>query len=250
MKTAILAAVMGLAAAPVFAESSLGIEGATLSFGMTQDEAGDAQTQVRATVDVAVTGAHGLQGDLAFEDTAHGTIGRLTGHLYMDPVAGQKYGLFLAMSDLDGRSLTWGELGAEGQLEISDTLTIEGRTGLGRADSGSLDYIFGGVALAAALTDSFDVELSLDVADFDEAAFRATAVDLGLRANYSREGSPWGVYAELIHSDLTGRDGAPAETRLGLGLTMAFGNAGGVSTDGRAFRDRDPVAALIRRGLR
>ena len=250
MKTAFLAIAMAAVAAPALAESSLGIEGATLSFGMTQDEAGDAQTQVRTTVDVAVTGAHGLQGDLSFEDTAHGTIGRLAAHLYMDPVAGQKYGLFLAMSDLDGRSLTWGELGAEGQLQLSDTVLIEGRTGLGRADSGSLDYIFGGVAVSAALSDSFDVELSLDVTDFDEAAFRATAVDLGLRANYSPEGRPWGVYAEVIHSDLTGRDGASAETRIGLGLTMSFGNAGGVSTEGRAFRDRDPVAALVRRGLR
>ena len=93
-------------------------------------------------------------------------------------------------------------------------------------------------------------EATLDVADFDEADFRATAIDLGLKATFSPDGSPWGIEATAVHSELTGRDGAAGELRLGIGLSMAFGNAGGTSTDTRHFRDHDAVAPLVRRGLR
>ncbi len=245
-----LAALVILAATPAMAGSDLGIGGGTLSLGALEDESGEPRFRIRASVGVAVTHAHGLQGDLAFEDTGHGTIGRLTGHAYMDPVDGQKYGVFLALSDLDGRSLSWGEFGVEGQYSLSDTVLIEGRTGLGRTDKDSLDYIFGGLSLAYPYSPDVMLEASLDIADFDETGFRATAIDTTLRASYGPEGRAWGVYAELVHSDLTGRDGADGEVRLGLGLTMRLGNAGGVATGGRAFRDHDPVAPLIRRGLR
>ena len=192
---------------PAMAGSGLGIEGAALSFGALQDETGDMQVRFSTSVDVAITAAHGLQGDLSFQDTSGGTIGRLAGHLYMDPVPGQKYGLFLALSDLDGRSLTWGDFGVEGQFALSDVTVIEGRAGLGRADSGSLDYIFGGLSLAHAISPDITLEASLDLAEFDEADFRATAVDAGLRVAYTPEDSHWGLYAEVVHSDLTGRDG-------------------------------------------
>ena len=248
MRSSIFALALSLAS-PAFAESSLGITGATLSFGALQDESGAEQVLSRATVDVAITEAHGLQGDLSFEDTGHGTIGRLAAHLYMDPVHGQKYGLFFAMSDLDGRSLNWVSAGVEGQLDLSENLQIAGRTGLGRVDEGGLDYIFGGVSVAYAVSPATTFEATLDVADFDETDFRATSIDIGLRAAYSPEGSPWGIEATAIHSDLTGRDGAAGEMRLGLGLTMAFGNAGGTSRDTRHFRDHDAVAPLVRRGL-
>lgn len=208
------------------------------------------QSGGRATVDVAVTEVHGLQGDLSFQDTAQGTIGRLTAHAYMDPVEGQKYGLFASMSDLDGRSLSWFDLGAEGQLNISDSAVIGVRAGLGRADDDSLDYIFGGVSLAYALSPSFEVELALDAVDFDESDFRATSVESALTAKYAPAGQPWGLYASATYSDLTGRDGADAELRIGAGLSISFGTSGGSSANTRHFRDHDTVAPLVRRGLR
>lgn len=249
MRTGILALALA-SATPVFAESSLGIAGADLTLGVLQDEAGRTQTVGRATVDVAITTAHGLQGDISFEDTSQGLIGRLNGHLYMDPVAGQKYGLFLAMSDLDGQSLNWLDFGAEGQLELGEGLLVSGRAGLGRADDGVLDYIFGGAALAYEVTPAIEIEATLDLSEFDEAAFRATSVEVGLTASYSPVGQPWGLYGRVAHSDLMGREGTKGATRLGLGITFAFGNSGGVATETRPFRDHDAVAALVRRGLR
>ena len=249
MRSSIFALAIVLAS-PALGQSSLGITGATLHVGGLQDESGNTQVQTRGTVDVAVTEAHGFQGDLSFEDTANGTIGRLAAHAYMDPVPGQKYGLFFAMSDLDGRSMNWIDLGAEGQLDFGDESQISGRAGLGRTDEDSLDYIFGGIALAHAITEAFEVEATLDVADFDEADFRATAIDVGLNATYAPEGQPWGVVARIVHSDLSGRDGGDAELRLGLGLSMSFGASGGVSTETRHFRDHDAVAPLVRRGVR
>lgn len=243
---ALIAIVLGT---PVWAQSSLGISGATLSLGSTEDEGGAWQRRAASSVDIRITPVHGLQGDLAFSDTATGTIGHLGAHLYMAPQPGQKYGLFLTLSDVDGRSLAWMSLGAEGMISIGENTTLEGRLGLGAADGNSRDYIFGGVSLVHAFAPGFEVEAALDVAEFDEAAFRATAVEASLTARYSPEGSPWGVYASVTQSDLTGRDGAAGATRLGLGISFDFGTAGGTDPHTRHFRQADPVAQLVRRGI-
>ncbi len=238
-----------LFALPASAQSSLGIQGATLSLGAAQDEAGDAQPHASAMLDVAITSVHGLQGELAFEDTANGVIGHMGAHLYMAPRPGQKYGLFATLSDVDGRSMAWGTLGIEGMLSLGDETVLQGRTGLGVSDVDGLDFIFAGVAVAHAFSPSFEVEAFADIAEFDEAAFRAMSIDLGVSAEYSPEGAPWSIYASLTQSDLSGRDGAPSETRLGLGVSMTFGQSGGTDPATRPFRTSDPVAPLVRRGL-
>ena len=234
---------------PAMSQSSLGITGATLEVTSTEDEAGQLRTSFATSVDVRITECHGLQGDLRFGETRGGTIGHLGGHLYLAPQPGQKYGLFLSLSDVDGRSMAWVNAGAEAMFSLGENTTIEGRLGLGRADSGSLDYIFGGVSLAHALSPSFEVEAALDVADFDEAAFRATSVDASLTARYSPQGSPWGVYASVTQSELVGRDGGISDTRFGLGMTFNFGQTGGVRPTTRMFRSQDPVSGLVRRGI-
>ena len=202
-----------LIGSPVFSQSSLGITGATLKLASTEDEAGTAQGSLAASVDVRITDVHGLQGGLSFAETSTGTLGSLDGHLYMAPRSGQKYGLFLTFSDMDGRSMAWGSLGAEAMLALGDSSMIEGRVGLGAANGSSLDFIFAGVSLAHAFSPAFEIEAALDVADFDEAAFRATSVEATLTARYSPEGSPWGAYVSATRSDLTGRDGGPARRR-------------------------------------
>ena len=246
---AVLVSIAMLAAAPVYAQSSLGVTGADLSFGVEQDEQGDAQGRVSALVDVAITANHGVQGDLTFYDTRAGSVGTLTGHLYLQPKPGQKYGLFASMSDVDGHAMLWGSLGAEGIFQIGKATSIEGRIAPGAADVGGLDYIFAGAALAHELTPDWQVGASFNLADFDEADFRATSYDLGLTARYGPEAQPWGAYDSIEYADLAGRDGASGETRLGLGITYTFGDSGGISPATRPFRMSDPVAPLVRRGL-
>lgn len=231
---------------PAFAQSSLGISGAELSFGVVEDEAGEYRGDGRAVVDVAVTEFHGFQGDLAFADAGDGWVGTVAAHAYMTPKPGQKYGLFAALSDVDGRAMLYGSLGAEGMFSLGVNTSVEGRAGMGWADADGLDYIFAGVAMAHQLSPSVELELSLDVADFDEAALSATAHDIGLRATYSPEGLPWGAYASVTQSSLTGYEDA---TRIGLGLTITLGSSGGTNPHTRPFRTPDPVAPLLRRGL-
>lgn len=231
---------------PAFAQSSLGISGVELSFGAVEDEAGDYRGEARAVVDVAITGLHGFQGDLNFSDTGTGAIGTVATHLYMKPKPGQKYGLFAALSDVDGRSMIYGSLGAEGMLSLGERTSVEARAGMGWADADGLDYIFAGAALAHQLTPAVTLEGSLDVVDFDEAALSATAYDLGLKATYSPKGSPWGAYVSVTQSGLGGHDDV---TRIGLGLTITLGTAGGTDPHTRLFRTPDPVSPLVRRGL-
>ena len=234
---------------PVLAQSCLGITGATLEAGSTEDETGRQNASFASSVDVRITDVHGLQGDLSFYETSSGTVGQLGTHLYMAPSPGQKYGLFLSFSDADGRSMAWASLGAEGMLSIGEDTVVEGRLGLGAAHGNSLDYIFGGVSVAHAVSDEFEIEAALDAADFDEASFRATAIETSLTLRYSPSGAPWGLYASATRSDLTGRDGANASVRLGLGVSFAFGAAGGTDPNTRMFRKTDPLAPLVRRGL-
>ena len=234
---------------PVLAQSSLGITGASLQAGSTEDEKGQQNANFASSVDVRITGVHGLQGDLSFYETSGGTIGQLAGHLYMAPEPGQKYGLFFSFSDADGRSMAWANFGAEGMLAIGEDTVLEGRLGLGAADWNSLDYIFGGLSVAHGFSPELEIEAALEVADFDEASFRATAIETSLTLRYSPSGAPWGIYASAARSDLTGRNGGTASTRLGLGVSFNFGAAGGTDPSTRMFRKVDPLAPLVRRAL-
>jgi hypothetical protein len=242
----LLFAVFASFAVPAFAQSSLGVTGAAFSLGLIEDEGGDFRGEASAVVDVAITEAHGFQGDLRFSDTATGGIGTTAAHLYMTPKPGQKYGLFAALSDVDGRSMLYGSVGAEGMFSLGSNAALEFRGGMGWADAGGLDYVFGGASVTHALSPSLELELSLDLADFDEAALNATAYDLGATMRFQPEGAPWGGYLSVTQSGLTGADGA---TRIGLGLTMNLGTAGGTDPHTRPFRTPDPVAPLVRRGL-
>ena len=244
-----LVAVLMSVSVPAFAQSSLGITGAIFTLGMTQDEAGEARTEAAATVDVAITSVHGFQGDLSFADTMGGGIGATAAHLYMAPRKGQKYGLFVQISDVDGRSMMWGAVGAEGMVSFSDDTMLEVRGGFGVSDAESLDFIFAGLSVAHALSPAIEIEASFDLADFDEAALRATAYDAGVTLRYSPHDQPWGVYASVTHSGLTGRDAFDGTTRIGLGLTISLGTAGGSDPAARPFRGADPVAPLLRRDL-
>ena len=235
---------------PALAQGSLGITGAAFSLGVTEDEGGDRRLEVAAAVvDVAITSVHGFQGDLSFADTAGGGIGTVGAHVYMSPVDGQKYGLFGTLSDVDGRSMLWGTMGAEAMLSMGEDTVADIRGGFGYADESGLDFIFAGVGVAHSFSPSITVEGAIDVADFDESSFRATAYDVSLRVEFSPERSPWGAYASVAYSGLAGHDSADGEVRIGLGISLLLGNVGGADTNTRLFRSPDPLAPLLRRDL-
>ena len=234
---------------PAVAQSSLGIQGMDLRFGLIEDESGTAQSDARLRLDVAITDVHGFQGDVVFADAESGLIGQLGAHLFMAPQQGQKYGVFASLSDVDGRMMTWGSIGVEGMLVLSESTTLEGRTGMGVSDVDSLDYIFGDVSMAYSPFENFDIETALTLTEFDEAAFRALSYDLSITTHYSLEGAPWGLFASVSRSGLSGRDGVSGETRFGFGVSMSFGHSGGVAPETRPFRSVDPVAPLVRRDL-
>ena len=249
MRFPVCVLVSAILAGPVSAQSSLGIKGSELAFGFQQDEAGSAQTQSTFSVDVAVTDVHGLQGDIAFEDTEYGLIGSVGAHLYMTPREGQRYGLFAALSDVDGRSMTWASVGAEGMLSLSETTVVEGRLGMGVSDVDGLDYVFAGGSISREFSPSLEIEGTFDIAEFEEASFQAVSYDLGVQASYSPTGAPWGAYARLTQSGLHGSDGEPGELRIGIGVTINIGATGGVDPYSRPFRQADPVSPLVRRNL-
>ncbi len=248
MRTVFVALLMSFSV-PAFAQSSLGITGATFTFGMSDDEAGENRTEAATSVDVAITEVHGFQGDLRFADTVGGGIGGLGAHLYMAPRDGQKYGLFAQLSDVDGRSMMWGTIGAEGMVSLSEDTMLEVQGGIGASDVDGLDFVFAGLALSHAFSPSLELTAGIDIADFDESSFRAVSHEASLTLRYSAENSPWGAYASVTHSGLSGRDGADAATRIGFGISIDLGTAGGIDPSTRHFRYNDPVAPLIRRNL-
>lgn len=248
MRTLIFALVLGFSV-PAYAQSSLGITGAAFSFGQTEDEGGAARTQGAASVDVAITGVHGFQGELRFADTEGGGIGSVGAHLYMAPGSARKYGLFATLHDVDGRSLMWASFGAEGMVSILEDTMLEFRAGIGAADSGGLDFIFAGASVTYSVSPAVSIAAVLDLADYDEAMFRATSYEATISARYSPEGRPWGIYTSLGRSGLMGRDGARSETRLGFGLTLDLGTSGHTNPRTQHFGATDPVAPLVRRGL-
>ena len=164
----VLVTIFACFAMPALAQSSLGITGAELSFGAVQDESGATRMDGRAVVDVAITDVHGFQGDLGFADTEAGGVGTVAAHLYMAPREGQKYGLFAQLSDVDGRSMTYGAIGAEGMLSITPETLVEGRAGIGAANDGGLDFMFASLGLAHSYSSALEISATLDLAEFDE----------------------------------------------------------------------------------
>lgn len=238
-----------VASMPAFAQSGLGISSASVGSGFAEDESGTQRFAFASSLDVMVTPYHGLQGDLAFTDTQAGTVGSLVGHGYLTTNFDRKYGLFASLSDLDGRSLSWVTVGAEAMYDLNPATTIEGRLGLGVADSQSMDFIFGGASAYFDFGSELQLEISLNVADFDESYFRATSVETEVVARYAPKRSFCTLFAGLRSSKHFGRDGSDANIGTVFGATIELGNRAGVRPMARSFRDYDPMLQLVRRGL-
>jgi opacity protein-like surface antigen len=229
---------------PVHAQSSLGVTNATLALGLT-----DAQAEagfVHGMINVAITDYHGLQANVDYDRTTTGDFGRIGAFQYMTPRGGQKYGLSLMIADMDDHSFTYGQIGVAGMFAIGDRLDLEVRAAIGMVAQTDLDWISLGAGLHWAMTPDLRVSAHYDIADFDERSFAARGQQLAVGIHYSPQGQPWGIFAEVGHDWLTGRNGGTGETTLRAGLTVSFG----ASNHGQpAFRVSDPMRQLLRRGL-
>lgn len=247
-RISLAAAVAALAAAPALAQSSLGLTGVDLRLGLSDTSGSPAFAE--ASVDVAITGYHGLQSDFWVSDTASGTIAGVAGHLYMTPRPGQKYGLFAFVGDADGRSATYGGGGIEAMFDLGRSTTVEARAGLGLTHRTGFDFIFGSAALHHEITPDLTLTAGLALADFDEAAFSARTAEATFGVHWSPSNRPWGLFAEIGRDAFSGPSAVPGETTLRAGFTMKFG--GGRGTGGahdRPFSRPDPLRPLTRRGL-
>jgi len=231
------------------AGTGLGVTGIEMSLGGVSQSDGGASISAEIVLDVAVTGHHGLQGDLAWIETNTGAVGRIGAHLYMTPVPGQKYGLFAVVGDVNDRSLTYGSAGIEGMFEATDRLALGGYTGIGMGSEDGLDVIFGGFEGTFVASDTLRLDGGVQITEYDEARFRAIGTEARIALRYSPADQPFAVTAGLVHDMLTGPDGAPGRTRAEVMFSWNFGTLNSAEPTTRPFRSADPFLPLIRRGL-
>jgi len=239
-----LALLTTLAAAPVAAESNLGIIGAELRLGYSDHalEGG----YVGGTVDVAITDHHGAQFDLQYEERSTGGIGRLGTVLYMTPREGQKYGLSLMVADKNDASSTYGQLGAVGMFQIGEDFNVEARAGAGISADNDLDWITVGTGIHWQASDSTRLYGQYDIAEFDEADFSAIAHEVTFGVQTRVKNSPASLFAEVSHDWLSGSNSADGDTTLRAGVSISLGRTG---NNQPTFRVADPMRQILRRGL-
>jgi len=245
-----------LATSPMALSQSLGLGAGFVELGQTEPEHGEARQSGRILMDFTISAHHGIEASAALEETPLGTTGTLTGVAYMRPTNGLRYGLFGSLSDLDGEAASWGYVGAAGIWALSDRLSLGAHGAIGRRVTGPRaggrliepDTLMGGIDLSAALSDNLIASAALSVAEFDEWRFRATASELRAGLTYHVPRTPLGLEASVIHDRLDGPNGAPAETRLRLGLFIQFGPRPS-QAEMRPFQLSDPIAQLVRRGM-
>ncbi len=242
---AALSGLLAIAAAPVAAQSSLGITGLDLALG--HRSGATAETRAEARLDVALTGVHGLQLDLRLSEAGNRTLGMAAAHLYMTPQSGQKYGLFATLTDQDGHDFTFATLGAEGRVALSDRVTVEAHAGLGYALGGDLDAIFAGVAARVQATDRIALRAGFDLAEYDEATLSALGYTASLTAEV-RVTDRIDLVAGIEATGRTGRDDLSADPAAFVGVTIRFGGAADPVRD--MFRAPDPLRPLWDRPLR
>ncbi|MEO1238900.1 MAG: hypothetical protein AAFW64_04405 [Pseudomonadota bacterium] len=231
------------------AQSSLGVTGAELSFGGFSQTGGTTSFDAEIVLDVAVTEAHGLQGELAWIETNSGAVGRIGAHIYMTPIAGQKYGLFGVIGDVNGRELTYAVVGIEGMFEVSDDLALGGYVGAGVGSADGLDVIFAGFEGTYNVSDTLRLDGGVQITEYDELGLQAIGTEARLNLRYSPKGQPFAVTAGVVQDMLTGPDGAEAQTRGEIKLSWSLGSINGAEPVSRQLRTADPFLPLIRRGI-
>ncbi len=240
----VAASIATFTALPLYADTGLGIIGAELRLGFSDQQLEGGY--VGGTVDVAITDNHGMQFDLQYEERSTGGIGRLNTILYMNPRDGQKYGLSLMLADKNDVSSTYGQIGVAGMFEVAQDMNIELRAGGGLSSDNDLDWITGGIGLHWKVAPSTRLYSQYDIAEFDEETFKATAHEVSLGLQTQIKNGPVSFFAEATRDWLAGPDAADAKTTLRAGVSIALGRTG---NNQPSFRVSDPMRQILRRGL-
>lgn len=226
------------------AEGSLGLSWANVTLGVDSDEAAFA----RLEGDWRISEAHGLQFGLGYGDRTGGAYLSVDAGLYLMPAEGRKYGFYAQVDDIDNRSLTLVEGGVQGMLALSDRTVIQGRAGAGTSNV-DLDWLTVSAGISHDLSSRLRLQGSVMLAEFDEAAFRAVAHEVRAGVRY-RLGGSTSVTLMAVNDGLHGRNAAPSDTRIELGVTWTFGgSSSGNRVADRAFDTPRPADILVRRGL-
>lgn len=211
---------------------------------------GDGRGVLRLTGDFRISSANGLQFGLAGSDMPNGWLGRVEGHLYLQPQPDRKYGFYASAADVDGRDLTIIEGGVESMWALAPGTLVEGRAGAGLASHG-IDFVAISGRLDRQISDRLAVFAAMHVVDVDEATTSATSIaaDLGLRYMVPR--SNFELSLAITGDKLVGRDSRPAESYVSLGLTWRLGAnpVSQSSVDSRAFETINSVDSMIRRRM-
>ncbi len=234
---------------PVFAQSNLGMTMFDATLSQSQVEvSGEKQkiNQIEGRADFRISEHHGVQFDLAYTGYNAGDLGHLGGHIYMVPQEDWKYGVFGSFSDFNDYEGNTVALGFEALHQVSDTIAIEGRFGLGMANPDNMDFIFASGATHWNASDNLQMSVGLSVTDIDELAFQGLTYDLGLTATWHLGAAPLAVTAGVGIMGVRGRDQVDPEPVLSLGLSYQFGDVPGKRAEvrNRMFTRHDPLRAF------
>ena len=230
---------------PVAAQSSLGLNFIEAS----ADGNGDGTTSLRATGDYRVTGNHGLQFNLSGYRAGSDLVAQVDGHLYMQPRADAKYGVFMSVADLNDRSGTIGIAGFEGMVALDEATVASGRISAGLAQPQGLDFVAVEAGLSRAIGPQGALYGSVSLAAVDEASLRTTAwaAEFGYARSIAATG--FEVTAGIGATGLSGAAGADVSARISL--TWRFGGDRGPrrTVGDRSFAAIRPLEPLLVRGI-
>ena len=239
--------VLALLAAPAAAQSSLGLNFLEASASTS----GGGQTSLRVTGDYRVSGAHGLQMDLSGIRTGSDLLAQVDAHLYMQPQAEAKYGLFLSVADLNDRSGTIGVAGVEGMFALGEATVASGRISAGLAQPQGLDFVALDASLTRAVGTQGALYGSVSLAAVDEASLRTTAWSAEFGYVRSIAATGFDISAGVGATGLSGVAGDGTDVSARIGVTWRFGGDQGPR---RAVADRSfgairPLEPLLVRGI-
>jgi hypothetical protein len=239
--------VLALLAAPAAAQSSLGLN----FLEVTASASGGGQTVLRFTGDYRVTGAHGLQMDLSGSTPGSDLLAQVDAHLYMQPRAEAKYGLFLSVADLNDRSGTIGVAGVEGMFALGEATVASGRISAGLAQPQGLDFVALDVGMTHAVGMQGALYGSVSLAAVDEASLRTTAWSAEFGYVHSIAATGFEVSAGLGATGLSGAADGGADVSARIGVTWRFGGDRGPRRGlaDRSFGAIRPLEPLLMRGI-
>jgi hypothetical protein len=246
----VLAALAALCLAPAAAQaqSSLGFNLAEASAVARSGDGG--RGDLRLTGDWRVGPAQGVQLDLTLADHTGGYLGQIDGHLYLSLADDAKYGVFVSLADVSNREATVAMAGVEGMWRLGDRVTVQGKAALGFARPHDMDFVAVHGRADVAVGPHTSLFGDIGWASVDEAWLSATVTQARLGVTHAPGGGPVELYVALASDRLSGRDAAPSEMRVEVGLTARLGASGNArrSVGERSFAGWQPFDPLIRRG--